>query len=271
MIIADCHLHSEFSSDSSAPVTDMLEQAIQKGMQYFYLTDHHDIDFPPAAAGGLDFQLDTPRYLDCLSSLKEQYQGQIEIRTGVELGLMSHISDKLKAYTSQFSFDFIIGSSHLVDGIDPYYPEYYKGRSQTEAYRAYFESIHENIQAFQDYDVYGHIDYVVRYGPTKNKDWRFSDYADLFDAILRDLIQAGKGIEINTAGLYKDLGYPHPHIDILTRYKELGGEIITIGSDAHSPEYFGYGFDQVEELLLSCGFRYYTLFHNRTPEFIPFD
>lgn len=269
MIIADCHLHSEFSSDSSTPVTDMLERAIQKGMRYFYLTDHHDIDFPPEAAGGLDFQLDTPRYLNCLSKLKEQYQDQIEIRTGVELGLMSHIADKLKAYTSQFSFDFIIGSSHLVDGIDPYYPEYYEGRSQTEAYRAYFEAIYENVRAFQDYDVYGHLDYVVRYGPTKNADWRYSDYSDLFEAILTELIKAGKGIEINTTGLYKGLGYPHPHKDILSRYKELGGEIITIGSDAHSPEYFGYGFDLVEELLLSCGFRYYTLFHNRTPEFIP--
>ncbi len=269
MIIADCHLHSEFSSDSHARIADLLHQAVQKGMHCFYLTDHHDIDFPPEAAGGLDFQLDTSRYLDCLSDLKEQYRGQIEIRTGVELGLMSHISDRLKAYTTRYSFDFIIGSSHLVDGMDPYYPEYYKGRSQTEAYRAYFASIYENIQAFQDYDVYGHLDYVVRYGPTKNSNWNFADYADLFEQILKTLIAQGKGIELNTAGLYKGLGYPHPHRDILNRYKELGGEIITIGSDAHSPEYLGYGFGLAEELLLDCGFRYYTLFHDRKPEFLP--
>lgn len=270
-MLADCHLHSEFSSDSKTPVTAMLTQACSRGMQYFYLTDHHDIDFPKDAAGGLDFQLDTPRYLAYLQELSVEYSGQIIIQKGVELGLMSHITDKLDAYVTQYDFDFVIGSSHLVRGIDPYYPEYYEGRSQKEAYREYFESIYENILSFQNYDVYGHLDYVVRYGPTQNKDWHFSDYADIFEIILRTLIEQGKGIEINTAGLYKGLGYPHPHRDILSLYRKLGGEIITIGSDAHAPEYFGYGFDIAKELLLSSGFRYYTLFHQRKPEFHSLD
>ncbi|MDD6332768.1 MAG: histidinol-phosphatase HisJ family protein [Clostridium sp.] len=269
MIQADCHVHSEFSSDSQAPVTDIIECAIKKGMHYFYLTDHHDIDFPINAAEGLDFQLDTPAYLQRLAKLKLQYRDQITVRTGVELGLMNTITDKLNAYTEAYPFDFIIGSSHLVRGIDPYYPSYYEGRTQTEAYREYFESIYENVQVFQNYDVYGHLDYVVRYGPTKNQGWNFQDYADVFEAILRTLIEQGKGIEINTAGLYKGLGYPHPHRDILNMYHDLGGEIITVGSDAHKPEYLGYGFDIARDLLESCGFRYYTLFHNRTPEFLP--
>ena len=268
MILADCHLHSEFSSDSEAPVEVMLKQAMDHHMKYFYLTDHHDIDFPPEAAGGLDFQLDTPAYLKRLQELKQAYASQIEVRFGVELGLMSHITDKLNAYTSQFEFDFIIGSSHLVRGIDPYYPEYFEGRSEVAAYREYFESIYENIQVFQDFDVYGHLDYVVRYGPTQNKNWDFKDYQDIFEAILKDLIQHGKGIEINTAGLYKGLGYPHPHQDILTMYKNLGGEIITVGSDAHVPENFAYGFDIVEQLLKKNGFRYYCIYKNRKPEFI---
>ncbi len=271
MILADCHVHSEFSSDSDAPVVKMLEQAVHLGMPYFYLTDHHDIDFPVDAAGGLDFQLDTPAYLSRLSALREQYAGQVEIRTGVELGLMKNIQEKLQAYVREFPFDFIIGSSHLVRGMDPYYPAYFEGRSQKDAYREYFYSIYENIQVFQDYDVYGHLDYVVRYGPTRNADWDFSDYADLFEEILSILIHQGKGIEINTAGLYKGLGYPHPHRDILSMYRRLGGEIITIGSDAHTPEYLGYGFQNAEELLRSCGFSYYTLFKDRKPEFIPLD
>lgn len=269
MILADSHVHSEFSSDSTTPVTDVIEKAIQTGMSYFYLTDHHDIDFPIEAAGGLDFQLNTPLYLSKLSELKEHYQNQIEVRTGVELGLMKHIGEKLRAYVTEFNFDFVIGSSHLVRGMDPYYPKYFEGRSQTAAYREYFESIYENIQVFHDYDVYGHLDYVVRYGPSKNIDWNFKDYADLFEVILTTLIEQGKGIEINTAGLYKGLGYPHPHKDILTMYRKLGGEIITIGSDAHTADFLGYGFEQAEQLLLSCGFRYYTLFRNRKPDFLP--
>lgn len=267
MILADCHVHSEFSSDSQAPLFKIIEQAIAKEMQYFYLTDHHDIDFPIEAANGLDFQLDTLRYLEALDRLRAEYSDRIEIRTGVELGLMSHITDKLTEYTHQFSFDFIIGSSHLVRGMDPYYPAYYEGRSQKEAYLEYFESIYENIRHFLDFDVYGHLDYVVRYGPDKSMKWNFSDYSDIFEAILKELIQHGKGIEINTAGLYKGLGYPHPHKDILNMYREMGGEIITIGSDAHSPEYLAYGFNQAEKLLLECGFEYYCLFKNRKPDF----
>lgn len=268
MILADCHLHSEFSSDSDTLVEAMLEQASKHHMKYFYLTDHHDIGFPPEAAGGLDFQLDTPAYLRRLQEMKDTYAGQLEVRCGVELGLMQHIVNELNAYTKQFSFDFIIGSSHLVRGMDPYYPQYFEGRSETDAYREYFESIYENIKVFKDYDVYGHLDYVVRYGPTQNKNWNFADYKDLFEVILKTIIQDGKGIEINTAGLYKGLGYPHPHRDILNMYHEFGGEIITIGSDAHVPEYFAYGFDAVEQLLTSCGFRYYCLFKDRKPEFI---
>lgn len=268
-MIADCHVHSEFSSDSHTPVTEMLDRAISLNMNYFYLTDHHDIDFPADAADGLTFQLDTPAYLSRLEELKSVYRSRIEIRKGVELGLMAHITDKLNAYVEAYAFDFVIGSSHLVRGIDPYYPEYYQGRSQREAYREYFESIYENVKTFHNYDVYGHLDYVVRYGPTQNKDWNFRDYADIFEAIFQILIPHGKGIEINTAGLYKGLGYPHPHRDILSMYKDMGGEIITVGSDAHQPMHFAYGFDTAEALLKSCGFQYYCIFKNRKPEFIP--
>lgn len=269
MILTDCHVHSAFSSDSEANVEDIIQQALHKGMKYVYLTDHHDIDFLTYQPGGPDFQLDTDVYLHTLKTLKEQYSSQIDIRIGVELGLMPAIKEQLEAYTSNYDFDFIIGSSHLVRGLDPYYPEYYQGRTEIQAYRDYFISIHENIQSFHDFDVYGHLDYALRYGPTKNKNWDFAHYQDIFIPLLKDLIHLGKGIEINTAGLYKGLGYPHPHKDILSLYRDLGGEIITIGSDAHSPEHLGYGFEEAADLLKQLGFRYYTLFHHRKPEFYP--
>lgn len=92
-MLADCHVHSEFSSDSETPVTDMLNRAVACGMKYFYLTDHHDIDFPVDAENGMDFQLDTPSYLTRIAELTDQYREQITVRTGVELGLMAHIAD----------------------------------------------------------------------------------------------------------------------------------------------------------------------------------
>ena len=118
------------------------------------------------------------------------------------------------------------------------------------------------------FDVYGHLDYAVRYCPDKNFVYRFDDYRDIFEVLLNRLIENGKGIEINTSGIAK-IGYPHPHIDALKLYKQLGGEIITVGSDAHKKENIGTGFDVAENILKELGFRYYTVFKERKPEFIP--
>ncbi len=153
----------------------------------------------------------------------------------------------------------------MVNGKDPYYASYYEGRSEREAYLEYFVSILENIRAFQDFDVYGHIDYVVRYGPDKNT---YYSYADVIDEILKQLIHHGKGIEVNTAGFKYGLGHPNPCEDILKRYRELGGEILTLGADAHQPEHIAYDFQRLPKLLQTCGFSYYTVFKNRKAQFI---
>ena len=97
----------------------------------------------------------------------------------------------------------------------------------------------------------------------------YHKYSDVIDEILKTLIQKGKGIEINTGGFKYGLGHPNPTEEILFRYHELGGEIITVGSDAHTPEHVGYAFDRVPEILTRAGFRYVTVFQNRQPVFIP--
>lgn len=119
-----------------------------------------------------------------------------------------------------------------------------------------------------DFDVLGHMDYVVRYGKEKEKSYFLQDYAEITDEILRSLIMQGKGIELNTAGFKYGLGFAHPHISILKRYKELGGEVITVGSDAHQPENIAYDFDRAKEVLKDSGFKYYTEFKGRKPIFI---
>jgi histidinol-phosphatase (PHP family) len=156
----------------------------------------------------------------------------------------------------------------VVHGFDPYYPQYYEGRSEDAAYREYFESILENLHTDADFDVYGHLDYVVRYGPHKNRFYSYKKHSDVIDEILRTLIDRGKGIELNTAGFKYGLGHPNPTEEILARYRELGGEILTIGSDAHAPEHVAYAFEQVPEILKKSGFRYYTVFSARKPSFL---
>ncbi len=116
--------------------------------------------------------------------------------------------------------------------------------------------------------MYGHLDYVVRYGPTKNEKYTYAKHADIFDQILTHLIENGKGIELNTNGLRTGLGQPNPCADIIRRYRELGGEIITIGSDAHTPVDIASHFDEACDLLKACGFRYYCIFQSRMPEYL---
>ena len=163
----------------------------------------------------------------------------------------------------------MIGSFHLLDGKDPYYPDSFPELGDRELYRAYFQEIERNLRKFHSFDSLGHLDYVVRYGKRKEQDYKWREYMDEIDAILRLLIRYQIALEINTGGLKYGLGLSNPHPEILKRYRELGGELVTVGSDAHEPRYIGYGFDVVKDLLGHAGFRYYTRFENRRPVCVP--
>ncbi len=261
----DMHMHSQFSGDSDAPQEDMILTAIDAGLGGICFTDHLDIDYPEHP---LLFQLDLPNYVASVLALQEKYHHKFPVSLGIELGLQPHLAGLHEDILSQYPFDFVIGSSHVVHGYDPYYPAFYEGRRESDCYREYFESILENIHAFDGFDVYGHIDYVVRYGPTRNENYDWKQYQDVIDEILKLLIKKEKGIEINTGGFKYDLGHPNPTEEIICRYRELGGEIITIGADAHTPGHIGFDFKKVPDILQNAGFDYFTVFKNRKPEFI---
>jgi histidinol-phosphatase (PHP family) len=263
---ADFHLHSSFSGDSQTPQEAVIAAGISQGLSALCFTDHMDADYP---CTDVSFELDTENYLASVRELQQRYSGKLSIGAGVELGLQPHLGDYYRSYTRQYDFDFIIGSTHLVDRYDPYYPEFWNIYNKKEGVLRFLEITLENIQAFDSFDVYGHLDYIVRYVPGEDRSFPYADYADLTDEILRLLISTGKGIEINTAGYKAGLGVPNPCPDILKRYRELGGEIITMGSDAHTAEYVGSCMEKAQELLRSCGFRYFTIFKNRKPEFLP--
>lgn len=269
-VLWDCHMHSSFSADSPTPMEDMIKQAIQARLTGICLTEHLDPDYPKTP-DNLEFSLDIPSYHSQLMKLKDAYREQIEIHFGIELGLQLHLGEYFHDLLEKYPFDFVIGSSHLVHGADPYYPEFFQGRSEQRAYMEYFESILENLSAFDEMDTYGHLDYIVRYGPNQNKFYSYGRYRDILDEILRKLIKKNVGLEVNTGGYHYRLGEPNPCTAIIRRYKALGGEIITIGADAHTPDKVGYAFDRAAQVLKECGFRYYTVFKERKPEFLPLD
>ena len=161
----------------------------------------------------------------------------------------------------------MIGSIHLIHGQDPYYRGFFEGRSDEEAYHEAFQVAIENLKKINSFDSLGHLDYVVRYGAHQAEEYSYRKYAEEIDEILKHLISHGKGLEMNMAGMKYGLGFPNPHPDVIRRYKELGGEIVTIGADAHRPEHVAFDYEQAGEILAGCGFSYYAEFKGRKPVF----
>ncbi len=267
-MICDFHMHTEFSGDSETPVRAQVERAIELGMKEICITDHHDYDSDFCET---DFNLDIPPYLESLAKIREEYRDRILVNIGIELGLQPHLKQYLDSLADQYGgvLDFIIGSCHFADRLDPFADNFWAGRTEAEAFRRFLTVSLENAATMDCYDVFGHLDYVVRYAPHQNQQYSYGDFHELIDAILREIIGHGKGLECNTGGLKYGLGHPNPTEEVLVRYRELGGEILTVGSDAHKPEHLGFEFERCRELLKGCGFKYYTVFHGRKPVFLP--
>ncbi|MCR5271356.1 MAG: histidinol-phosphatase HisJ family protein [Lachnospiraceae bacterium] len=265
----DTHMHTHFSGDSEALPSDMIKSAYEKGLSGICFTDHIDYDYIEPDKDLFVFDIDD--YFAEMLPLAHSFKGKFPINIGVELGLQPHVAEQNEELVTSYPFDFVIGSSHMVHGLDPYYPEYFRDRDNDTGVREYFESIIENIKAYENFDVYGHLDYIIRYSPMKTEGYSYQKYSDVIDEILKLLISKGKGIEINTAGYKYGLGQPNPTADIIKRYKSLGGEIITLGADAHKPEHVAYDFDKLPALLKECGFDYFCVFKERKPSFIKLD
>ena len=258
----DFHLHTCFSGDSDTSPEAMIQAAINYGLESVCITDHHDEDFTESG-----YEIDFETYFPTLKALQEKYKGQIDVRIGMEYGLQPHLGEVCRKLVEKYPFYFVIGSIHLLDGKDMYYRKCFESRTDEAGYRKAFEETFDNLQYVSDYDVLGHLDYVVRYGKEQEREYSYKNNADIIDSILNHLISNGKGLEINTAGWRYGLPFAHPHPDVLKRYHELGGEIITIGSDAHKPGQIAFDFHRVSEVLKVCGFKYYTEFKQRKPIF----
>ena len=287
MIKYDCHVHTSFSSDSKAAPEDQIEQAIANGLKGICITDHMDYEFPEIERSGLDFLFCPDGYFNKLRELKDKYRDSIDLLIGIELGLRNEkgcgerTCNDYHRLLEAYPFDFVIGSTHCLEFTDPYYPSpYWDDKSAQDGIRTYFEAILQNIASFEEIDTLGHIDYLVRYVPEVRRDngrlgindiYDPKDYFDITDEIYRILIERGISLEINTAGLKYGLGYSHPHTCLLRRYREFGGEMITVGSDGHKPEHICYGFDETCDMLTSLGFKYQCVYRGRKPEMLPLE
>ena len=261
---ADVHMHCGFSNDSETRPEDMVESAIAKGLSVICFTDHYDKD---NLDWGDEAIFDVESYFQKMMALQEEYRDRIDIRIGAEIGMQPYLAEYYQNFMAQHPFDFVIGSVHSVLEHDVAL-DFFQKHSDPEGYKIYFEEMLQDVQKIKSYDVLGHLDYIVRYSNQGSKGFNLNDYMDIIEEILKQVIAHGKGIEMNMSGLKYGLGAPHPQPEIIKRYRELGGEIITVGADGHIPEHIAYDYHLADDILKSCGFKYYTEFKGRKPLFV---
>lgn len=263
----DFHVHSHFSPDSPSPMALMIESAIAKGITDIAFTEHMDFDSDQRSAVK-NWVFDFDSYFTKVQEMQLKYP-KIKLYRGVEIGLQSHVADKNRKVISENQFDFAIGSLHMVDGQDIYYSDLFETHSEKEAVWRYYECYYENLKAFSNFNVLGHLDMYLRY-TDKAHDLAFSTYSDVVESLLKSAIEKGIGIEVNAGGYRYGLGHNNPKRDILELYHSLGGEIITLGSDAHKPDSIGAAYEENCALLQAIGFKYLCVFEKQKPIFKPF-
>lgn len=264
----DCHIHSRFSADSVMNATEACKKAVQAGLSGIAFTDHLDIDYPETDVFN---KIDFEHYCRFMDDLKEKEKDRLKVLKGIEIGIQPNVIDESSKIVRSHDFDYVLASIHILDGIDPYKKVYYESKTKIEAYEKYLREILFMVRNFNDFDNVGHFEYIIRNACYDDRTMKYDDHIGVFDEIFKALINKGKGFEINT-GSFRDkpgivtAGYD---IAVLKRYKELGGEIVSLGSDAHNTEYIGYKFGFFKDLLLEAGFRYETYFEKRKPVYIP--
>lgn len=255
----DCHSHSNYSQDCRETPEQLLAAAEQKQIDILAITDH--ADFVPG-----DSIFDPAVYLKHLRRLATG-NARVKLLVGVELGIQAEHADRCRNFIAGHQFDFVIASLHRARELDFYYGEFYREHTSVhECWQIYLEEALKAVKAFSDFDIVGHIDIIRRYSLTKLT-LIPDDLLPLLDELLIWLIDNRKGIEINTSGKRYGLDSFHPYPAILRRYRQLGGEIVTIGSDSHGSASLGEGFAEAVDLLKECGFDRLAWFSGRCLQF----
>ena len=268
MILFDNHNHSQFSFDGKrTTVEDSTRAAMSIELGGLCFSDHCDHYVPPMKNLFTDV---VPEYFDVtlqqeeISRVQDMLGDRIRILKGIEIGMYEDCHEEIRKVLTENTFDQVIASVHYIEQTDPYYGSYYEGKDWREAYGKYLETIHREMTWLEDFDIMGHYDYIVRYASYPKSSILYRDFSDIFDEIFRYLIHEGKALEINTKS-YE--GYRGRTVgldnDVLLRYREMGGEIISLGSDSHEPSRVGAGFMRHAEHLKSLGFRWTAHYEKR--------
>lgn len=256
----DYHIHTKVSFDGRQTGEEAVAAAEAAGLKEICFTDHLDYD-PLASVNTTAF--DTQVYHSAYDHLQSS---RVKIRRGMEFGMLPNNQEQLKIDIQRRQFDFVLGSVHYVDGYDVYFEPYWQGKTVFQVERRYLETTLQCVENHDDFDVLAHLTYIskTRANPLM-RPVPYDDYRELLDAILCVLVKKGKGLELNTSGVDR-CGDFLPGESFFRRFRELGGEIVTVGSDAHSANRVGQYTNRACELLKNI-FGYVCTFENRKPVF----
>lgn len=203
--------------------------------------------------------------MEKIRQMKETWGDKIRIRTGMEFGVQRHTIPEFEKLFHRYSFDFIILSIHQVEDKEFWTQDFQRGKTQEEYNLRYYEELLTVVEKYKNYSVLGHMDLIARYDEAGI--YPFEKIKLMADKILKIVIAEGKGIEINTSSHRYGLQDTMPSADILKLYRDLGGKILTIGSDSHRPEQLGAYIEETKELLKDIGFQYFCTYEDMKPVF----
>ena len=263
MFLYDYHTHSNHSTDGKDPINSLCIAAVKKGLKEIAISDH----FEPTMGNERYPVYDPEKYFDEIQEVNYFLKDIIRVKTAVELGQPHHFQEYSQRLIKNHSYDYVLASTHKMADNNDFGELLYSSENLAGYCIKYLNEL-EALAKWNRFDCIGHLDLVKRYAANFNLNPRLIDYKDRLETILKIIIENGKGIEVNTSGLRQSAKECLPDFDILSFYRELGGEIVTIGSDAHNSEDVGKGIVDAMGLLSEVGFECLTVFEKRKPSMI---
>lgn len=284
MNLIDCHTHTQFSVDSEADINECVRRAAELGLAAYAITDHCECNawYPEEHYSAkekevldtFDYANDFEASVSAVTALKEKYAGKLNLICGTELGQILHDKEVAEKVNADKRLDFIIGSNHQIFGEKDFYYLDYEKMSMDDIYallEQYFKEVAEMCRTGL-FDVLGHITYCLRYMKQRSGiEADISRFDDIIAESFRTLAQNGKGIEINTSGIRQGFGATFPDLKYTKMFRELGGEILSVGSDSHTVADIGADVQAGAEIAKAAGFTHLTYFKERKPVFVKID
>jgi len=255
-MLVDYHIHSKFSPDSKAEISNIAASAVLRGVSEIAITDHYHI--------GRNNDIDFDEYFAEIRRVQKMYEGEFTIRSGIEIGDVCVDTKLADRIINSYLFDFVLASVHRPNRLNMLFFDF--AHSDLSEMKKFYLSDMEKTVEWGNFDCLAHFDLPVRYAKCQGVDLDFDDFSGEIEGILGKVLEYGnKGLEVNLSEYETDLQKPMPSSDILKMWQSMGGRIVTIGTDSHEIGSVGKFVQEGQELLLSCGFSEFATFEKRAP------